>query len=140
MNQQIDLSLWSRSPGAAIPLRRALELFDAAYRATGKSPRTIAWYRERLGYIFAHLDEALGREPVLGDFTPQAFRLFVLAAQARGKRQQQPSSSAPNQPLSSAYIHGFYRAARGFSSWLFSEEMLPINVMAVLPAPKVAQR
>jgi hypothetical protein len=46
--QSVEVSLWSRSSESQVPLRRALHLFDAAYRAAGKSPRTVDWYRERL--------------------------------------------------------------------------------------------
>jgi integrase/recombinase XerC/integrase/recombinase XerD len=132
-------SLWHRQAEVQLSLRRALELFEAAYRAAGYRPRTIAWYQQRLGYFFVYLDRTLGREPTLSDFTKQQFRLFILEKQAvpryDGHPYKQPSGTA-----SSAYLHGFFRAVRGFSSWLAREGLLPSNVMADLQLPKIVER
>lgn len=136
--QTVDVTLWSRSTHAQISLSRALHLFENAYRASGKSPRTVDWYRERLGYVFTFLQQELGREPTLLDFTREQFRLFILERRASGSRFS--GRGDEGQPLSSSYIHGFYRAVRGFSSWLYREELIPINVMAALELPRLDER
>ena len=136
--QAIDVTHWSRSPQAQVSLHRALQLFESAYRASSKSPNTVAWYRERLGYFFAFLEQELGREPTLADFTREQFRLFVLDRQSSGSRVKGRRDAG--RPLSSAYLHGFYRGVRGFSSWLYSEELIPTNVMSALKAPRLDER
>src|SRR2546425_305636 len=72
----VEQSLWARAPEARIPMSRAVDLLDAADRASGKSPRP---YCHCLGSVFAHLENELGREPTLADLTPQPFRLFLIA-------------------------------------------------------------
>ncbi len=129
-----------RSRQPAIPLAKALDLFEAAYRAGGKSPRTVHWYRERLGKFFSYVEQAQGREPVLDDLTVQNFRLFVLEKQAGGTYARHAHRRPLDSPPSSSYIHGFFRAVRGFSSWLHGEQLLPVNVMAQLPLPKLVER
>jgi site-specific recombinase XerD len=37
-------------------------------------------------------------------------------------------------------MHSFFRAVRGFSSWLYKESLVPINVMANLQMPKLEER
>ncbi len=135
-----DTSLWSRGAEAQIPLARALQLFDAAYRAADKSPRTIAWYQQRLGYFFDFLAKETGSVPTIADFTPQAFRLFILERQARPRYADHPFKRPTDEPPSSAYQHGFFRAVQGFSSWLHAEQLLPANVMAGLRRPKLVER
>ncbi len=135
-----DTSLWSRGAEAQIPLDRSLQLFDAAYRAAGRSPRTIAWYRQRLGYFFDFLAAQQPGAPALADFTPQAFRLFILDRQARPRYSGHPYKQPADEPPSSSYQHGFFRAAQGFSSWLHREGLTPTNVMAGLTRPKLVER
>ncbi len=136
--QAIDVTLWSRSVHAKVSLRRTLHLFESAYRASGKSPRTVEWYGERLGYFLVFLERGLGHEPTLLDFTREQFRLFILERQAAGRAC--PGRRDTGQPLSSSYLHGFYRAVRGFSSWLYREELIPANVMATLERPRLDER
>ena len=54
-------SLWERQPQARISLWKSLDLFEAAYRARNFSPRTVAWYKERLTPFFRHLEAQLKR-------------------------------------------------------------------------------
>jgi site-specific recombinase XerD len=140
MQSTVETSFWSRREEARLSLARALDLFEAAYRASGKSPRTVAWYRERLGYFFRYLALQLGDEPTLLDFTPQRYRMFILEKQAGGRNVGHPYKTPSPEPPSSAYLHGFYRAVRGFSSWLHREGLIPANVMAILERPKLVER
>ena len=87
-----SLSLWERRPEARISLAKALDLFESAYRASNYSPRTVAWYRQRLEAVFANMRGNLGREPLLGDLTVQSFRLFLLEKQAGGKYAGHPTA------------------------------------------------
>jgi len=135
-----SLALWERRPEARISLTRALDLFEAAYRASNYSPRTVEWYRERLKVYFGFLERELGREPALADLTVQSFRLFLLEKQAGGRYAGHPFKAFDPEGPSSSYLHSFYRAARGFSSWLFREKLIPVNVFAELEAPRLAER
>ena len=77
-----SLTLWQKRAEARITLTRALDLFDAAYRATNHSLRTVRWYRERLQPFIDQLAHGLDREPQLADLTVANFRLFILEKQA----------------------------------------------------------
>jgi len=114
-----DVSLWSRSAESQIALARALQLFDAAYRATGKSSRTIDWYRQRLGYFFDYLAGQQGSAPRLADFVPQAFRLFILERQARPRYAGHPYKRPTDEPPSSAYPPNAARRASPPAKSLF---------------------
>jgi site-specific recombinase XerD len=81
----------------------------------------------------------LAREPLLADLTPDAFRLFILEKQASVKNGDHPRKPASSAPLSSAYIHGFYRAIRAFCSWLHEEGLSKRNLMTGLKLPKLAE-
>jgi site-specific recombinase XerD len=133
-------SLWERQPQARIGLRKALDLFAAAYRARNLSPRTIAWYRERLAPFLQHLEAQRGREATLADLEIASFRLFILEKQSAGKYQDHRFKRASAEPPSAAHIHGFFRAVKGFSSWLFEEGLIPVNVMAGLKLPKLEEK
>jgi site-specific recombinase XerD len=135
-----SLTLWLRRAEARIGLAKALDLFDAAYRATDHSPRTVHWYRQRLEPFIAHLENSLGREPLLADLTIANFRLFILEKQAATRYAGHPWKAQSKTPPSSAYLHGFFRAVRGFSSWLFKERLIPVNVMAELEMPRLVER
>jgi integrase len=135
-----SLTLWQKRAEARITLTRALDLFDAAYRATNHSLRTVRWYRERLLPFIDQLAHNLDREPQLADLTVANFRLFILEKQAAVKYAGHPWKKQTNEPPSSAYLHGFFRAVRGFSSWLFKERLIPFNVMAELEMPRLEER
>jgi site-specific recombinase XerD len=135
-----SLTLWQKRAEARITLTRALDLFDAAYRATNHSLRTVRWYRERLLPFIDQLAHSLDREPQLADLTVANFRLFILEKQAAVKYAGHPWKKQTNEPPSSAYLHGFFRAVRGFSSWLFRERLIPFNVMAELEMPRLEER
>jgi site-specific recombinase XerD len=135
-----SLALWERRPEARISLVKALDLFEADYRASNYSPRTVAWYRQRLEEVFDHLRASHSREPVLVDLTVPNFRLFILEKQAMPAYMGHPFKAVSQKGPSSAYLHAFFRAVRGFSSWLFKERLIPTNVMAELEMPRLAER
>ena len=133
-------SLWERQPQARISLWKVLDLFQAANRARNLSPRTVAWYKERLTPFFRHLEEQLEREAALADLSIASFRLFILERQTTGKYQDHPFKRPSAEPPSPDHIHAFFRAVRGFSSWLFEEGLMPVNVMAPLKLPKLEEK
>jgi integrase/recombinase XerC/integrase/recombinase XerD len=133
-------SLWERQPQAQISLWKALDFFEAAYRARNLSPHTIAWYRGRLRPFITNLEGRLDREPVLADLDIGGFRLFILEKQSEGKYRDHRFKNPSSEPPSAGHVHGFYRAVRGFSSWLFDEGLMPVNVMATLKLPKLDEK
>src|SRR4051794_19642200 len=112
-------ALLDRRPQSRITLAKSLELFEAAYRARNLSPKTVKWYRERLQPFFAHLETQVEREPNIADLTIPVFRLFVLEKQSTPKYREHRFRRETEELPSPAHIHGFFRAVRGFSSWLF---------------------
>jgi site-specific recombinase XerD len=132
--------LWERLPQARITLTKALSLYEAANRARNLSPRSVAWYRDRLTPFLQHLETQLGREPALADFTVPAFRLFILEKQASRKYEDHHYKRPLDEGPSSAYVHGFYRGVRAFSTWLFEEGLMPANVMAPLKLPRLDEK
>src|SRR3972149_4112609 len=84
-----SLALWERRPEARISLTRALDLFEAAYRASNYSPRTVEWYRERLKVYFGFLERELGREPALADLTVELPPVSI--REAGGRQVCRPS-------------------------------------------------
>ena len=79
-------------------------------------------------------------EPTLVDFTLPAFRLFVLEKQASRKYEEHRYKRPIDDHPSSSDIHGFYRGVRAFSTWLFEEGLVPVNVMAPLKLPKLEDK
>ena len=96
-------ALWQRQPQARVSLQRALDLFEAADRARNLSPRTVTWYRERLQPFFRHLEIQLGYEPLLGDLTIAAFRLFILEKQDSPKYSEHRFKRPTGEPPSPAH-------------------------------------
>jgi site-specific recombinase XerD len=133
-------TLWERQPQARISLWKALDFFGAAYRARNLSPHTIAWYKQRLTPFVSNLEGRLEREPTLADLDIAGFRFFILEKQAEGKYRDHRFKRPSEEPPSAGHIHGFYRAVRGFSSWLFDEGLVPVNIMASLKLPKLEEK
>jgi len=100
------------------PFPQLRAAFGSYNRSTNKSPRTVAWYDQRLELFERHL----GSGATLGDVTVEAVRGFVAELQGRTRRyENNPFVENKNGVLSSSYIQGFVRALRAFSSWLYED-------------------
>jgi len=90
-------------------------------KAEGKSPATIRWYSEMIRSFVSFL-LAVDREPILGEFTLENARDFIINEQ---ERQVSPYT-----------VQARARALKGFNSWLFGEGYQVKNVLALLKIPK----
>jgi len=86
----------------------------------GRSPRTLAWYRQKLDAYFAR-----GGAESLEDFTAYEVKRYVVELQDRGL--------APNT------VHGCFQVLRGFANWASAQDY-PIDPgLLRLRAPKLPQ-
>jgi site-specific recombinase XerD len=127
---------WAEMDKRNIPfetLRRSFALYN---QTANKSVRTVDWYEERLEWF----QRFLGPEATLADFTIANARAFI--AELQGRTVLNPNNARPARPgkLSSAYIQGFARALRAFSSWLYEDGYIETNVLRPLKPPKIQQK
>lgn len=106
-------------------------------KTTGKSPRTVDWYDTRLDLY----GRFVGPEARLRALTIERVRGYVVHLQERTDRHPNNPRMHPKQGgLSSAYIQGFVRALRAFSSWLFAEGHTESNRLQPLKPPKIQKK
>lgn len=115
-------------------LAASFQLFN---KTTGKSPRTADWYDTRLD-LFGRF---IGTDARLRDLTVERVREYVVHLQERTDRHPNNPRMHPREGgLSSAYIQGFVRALRAFSSWLFAEGYAETNRLQTLKPPKIQKK
>jgi len=112
---------WTDIDMAEINLDKLVLHFCQCMKAEGKSPATIRWYSEMIRSFVSFL-LAVDREPILGEFTLENARDFIIHEQ---ERQVSPFT-----------VQAKVRALKGFSSWLFGEGYQVENVLALLKIPK----
>jgi site-specific recombinase XerD len=128
---------WAEMDKSGIPLAKLIEGFALYNRTTNKSPRTVAWYSERLGLF----QRFAGEDATLRDITVPNARAFIAELQGRTTRNpNNPFYKNKDRPLSSAYIQSFARALRAFSSWLYEDGYADTNVLRPLKPPKIQQK
>ena len=112
---------WTDINMAKTNLDKLVLHFCQCMKAEGKSPATIRWYSEMIRSFVSFL-LAVDKEPVLGEFTLECARDFIIHEQ---ERQVSPYT-----------VQTKARALKGFSSWLFCEGYIVENVLALLKIPK----
>src|SRR3954469_14515301 len=127
---------WRTMDKSHTPLEQLRREFGLFNRTTNKSPRTVAWYDDKL----LSLQRFLSDEATLADFTVANARAFIAGMQARTTLYPNTSRIARDGSLSSAYIQGFARSFRAFSSWLYAEEYNTTNVLKTMKPPKIQQK
>ena len=121
-----------------LTLPTLIDLFITTKQTEGKSPRTLNWYRDKLIHFARYLGN--GSEAKLKDLSLDDARSFIAWLQNKPCRY----SDHPLQPekqggLSPYTIHGYVRALKAFSSWLYEEGFTRRNLFARLKRPKVPQ-
>ncbi len=106
---------------AEIILDKLLMHFSQCMKSEGKSPATITWYNE-MTKCFTNFLETNNIEPILGEFSIETAREFIIHEQER--------------KLSPYTIQARVRALKGFSSWLYGEGYIIDNTLALLKIPK----
>ena len=100
-------------------------MFHLDSEARGFTPRTIEFYRQRLGMFLRYCDE---QEVVaLADLTHILIRSYLAGLQRR-------------EVLSSAYIHSHARAIRTFCYFLVREELLKVSPFGKVKMPRLEQK
>jgi integrase/recombinase XerC/integrase/recombinase XerD len=125
---------WAEMDKNEIPFEQLRAAFEIYNRTTNKSPRTVAWYNDKLN-LFKRF---LGPDAVLADLTVPNVRAFIADLQGRESRHANNSYFKNKEgPLSSSYIQGFARALRAFASWLYEDGYTETNALKNLKPPKV---
>ncbi|MDF2734862.1 MAG: Phage integrase, N-terminal SAM-like domain [Chloroflexota bacterium] len=83
-----------------------------ALRAENYSPKTIEGYREKWGPFFAFVDERLGGDPTIADFTLENARDYVVYRLDPGDERR---------PLSPGSAGTHVRTLRAISGWFEKE-------------------
>ena len=113
---------WANIEMSDLDLKKLVNHFGQSNKAEGKSPKTIAWYREML-YDFIRYLERNDRKATLANLDIGSVREFIVHEQARG--------------LSPYSIQGKTRALKVFASWLCNERYTNDNALLILKLPKV---
>ena len=112
---------WKDINMTEINVDRLVLHFCQCMKAEGKSPATITWYTEMIERFTSFL-KTNNIKPVLGEFTIEAARDFIVHEQER--------------KLSPYTVQARVRALKGFSSWLYGEGYMTENTLALLRMPK----
>jgi site-specific recombinase XerD len=122
---------------SSVTLGRLREAYAIFNQVTGKSPRTTHWYNQKLELF----ERFLGEGCELSDFTLESARAYIADLQNRRIRYENNGYVKDKAgALSSAYIQGFARALRAFSTWLNAEGYTQTNVLQPLKPPRVQRK
>ncbi len=100
-------------------------------RTEGKSPCTVEWYDEVLGFLLRWPNEA-GRPTNLGAIDEMVIREFLLYLKGR------PGTKGPT--MASSTMYNRVNALKSFFSWLHRQEYTKENLLSKLKLPKVTQQ
>lgn len=112
---------WNKMVKSKLDLEKLIEHFCRCGKAEGKSPRTCSWYKEMLS-TYAKFLVYSKLSLVLGEFTLETAREFILYEQQRG--------------MSPYTVQAKVRAIKAFSSWLLRENYTTNNILSNLKLPK----
>ena len=112
---------WADINMAKVDLNKLVLHFCQCMKSEGKSSATTFWYTQMLGCFTNFLING-NVAPTLEEFNIETARDFVIYEQQR--------------ELSPYTIQARVRALKGFSSWLFSENYMAENTLALLKIPK----
>lgn len=117
-------------------LSEAIEALTVATIADGRSARTVADYRHKLGALLAFLGDVTIDQVTAGDL-----RRFVADLRQRETRYSDAHSSRPEVPggLAAASVAGYVRAVKRLFAFLVEDEVLAVNPARKLRSPKLAR-
>jgi site-specific recombinase XerD len=119
-----------------IQLADLVRLFLDTRATENKSRETILWYRKRLGHFVVFVGESA---TVKGLNLANA-RSFIASLQARDSRYaNHPIAPSQTGGLSEHTIHGYVRALKAFSNWVFQEGFTRSNSLDRLKRPALPQ-
>lgn len=108
----------SQSLFSATSLKTCLNLWVSDCLARGLRPRTIGFYREYVKMF----TEFFGADMPIEKLTSQAVTSLMATRRTAG--------------LSGRSIHHIYRVARTFSMWLYNQELVEMDTLARMKAPR----
>ena len=109
-------------------------------RVEGKSPKTIAWYEQKLVYLRHFLQER-GFPTDLHLIQTQHLRAFLHHLQTDVKADaNNPYKPTRDEPLSAHTVHGYARTLKAFFSWAMQEGIVDKNPMAPVKLPKLPDK
>ena len=113
-----------------------IEEFLLACRVEEKSPKTIKWYGDMLGWFVDWL-ESMGAQLVLDEITPSVIRRYL-----HWLRSRPPKTHRRTATLSDRTIKGHYASLKAFYSFLVWEGAVSPeqNPMAKVRAPRLSQK
>ena len=115
-----------------------IDLFVTTKQTEGRSERTLGWYRDMLTHFANFLGN--GTETKLKDLSIDDARSFVAWLQSRPSRYaNHPMRPKEDGGLSANTIHGYVRALKAFSTWLYEEQFTGRNLFGRLKRPKTGK-
>jgi site-specific recombinase XerD len=115
-----------------ILLSDMVRLFIDTCATENKSRETIIWYRKRLGHFVVFV----GESATVKDLNLANARSFIASLQARDSRYaNHPIAPSQAGGLSEHTIHGYVRALKAFSNWIFQEGFTRANSLDRLKRP-----
>lgn len=122
-------------PGRALMIDELITRYALSNQADGKSPKTIAWYRDILNQFSAYLKTE--RYPChLSAISLDIIRGYVLYLRHKPKFKGHPFTPTQADYLSPRTVQCHVRALKAFSSWLYAEGYTPENRLKNLKIPK----
>ncbi len=128
-----------RKPEKAITIGELVERYTVSNQADGKSPKTIAWYRDILTQFLRYL-KVNGYQCTLSTFNIDIIRGYVLFLRRRPRFQGHPFISQKGDLLSHKTVQCHVRVLKAFSTWLYEEEYTTLNRLRNLKLPKATIR
>lgn len=126
-------------PQRTSALSHLVEGFVLHCRSKGLSPRTIAWYQQKLGHFRAYLEtQGIPTEPT--SITPTHVRLFIYRMQATKLGENNAHIPLTDKPISAFTVQGYVRTLKAFFSWLVSEEFIDESPLARISIPKAPKK
>ena len=124
-----------KKPVHVLTIGELLNCYGLSNQVDGKSPKTIAWYRDILNQFSTYLKTE--RYPChLSAISLDIVRGYVLYLRHKPKFIGHPFTPTQADYLSPRTVQCHVRALKAFSSWLYAESYTPENRLKNLKIPK----
>jgi len=122
-------------PGRALTIDELISRYALSNQADGKSPKTIAWYRDILNQFSTYL-KTERYSCHLSAIRLDIVRGYVLYLRHKPKFKGHPFTPTQADYLSPRTVQCHVRALKAFSSWLYSDGYTEENRLKNLKLPK----
>jgi integrase/recombinase XerC/integrase/recombinase XerD len=119
---------------ASVPLQIIAEHYIATCRTEGKTPKTLASYKEKLDRFVRWLGGTTG------DLSIEAVREYIAALQVAEKWEGHPYTPTRGTRLSATSVANHVRVLKGFATWLNEESITPDNILRRLSIPRAPRK